>query len=443
MKPFCPGNPLDRYASRREFLYVGLLGGLGLSLPGFLRQRALAEAKDFPLRPGVAAGVIQIFLPGGIAHQESWDPKPLAPAEYRGPFGAVSTKLPGVQFGEHLKELAGLADRFTVIRSMSHGEAAHERGTHNMFTGYRPSPALQYPSMGSVVSHELGPRNNLPPYVCVPNVPNEFANAGYLSPAFGPFALGADPASGSFQVRDLNLPAGVTDERFARRRSMLDSVDRHFRSIEDSDAVASMDSFYQHAYRLIASPAAREAFHLQAEPDAVKDRYGRGAAGMRMLMARRLIEAGVRFVSLTVGGWDHHERIQAGIQKELPPVDKAVAALIRDLDERGMLDTTLVLVTSEFGRTPKINKTGGRDHWPRVFSVMMAGGGVKRGYVHGSSDALGGEVEDDGVSVADFAATVYNQLGIPSEKELMAPGARPIEIVAGGEVLDAVLAKKA
>jgi Protein of unknown function (DUF1501) len=443
MKPFCPGNPLDRYASRREFLYVGLLGGLGLTLPQFLRQQAHGAQKSYATHQPVAQGIIQIFLPGGLAHQESFDPKPYAPAEYRGPFGAIDTALPGVQFGQFLPNIAKIADKITVIRSMSHGEAAHERGTQNMFTGYRPSPALEYPSIGSVISHELGPRNDLPPYVCVPSVPNEFANSGYLSSAFGPFALGADPARADFKVRDLSLPGGVDDARFERRKSLLETVDHHFRSMEDSDAITSMDAFYQHAYKLISSPKAREAFNLAAEPDKVKDEYGRNAAGQRMLLARRLIEAGVRFVSLTAGGWDHHDNLKAGIEKELPPADQAIAALIRDLDQRGMLDTTLVMVTTEFGRTPKINPTAGRDHWPRVFSTMLAGGGVKRGYIHGASDALGGEVDENGVTVQDFAKTIYHQIGINADKELMSPGSRPIEIVDGGQVLDAILAKKA
>jgi hypothetical protein len=439
----CPGNPLERYSSRREFFYVGLLGGLGLTLPHFLSNRAFGDTKTFAKRDPVAQGVIHIFLPGGISHQESFDPKPLAPAEYRGPFGAIDTKIPGIQFSEFMKETAQIADKVTLIRSMSHGEAAHERGTHNMFTGYRPSPALQYPSIGSVISHELGSRNDLPPYVCVPSVPNEYANSGYLSSAFGPFALGSDPAQGNFQVRDLNLPNGVDDARFARRRSLLDTVDHHFRALEESDAIDSMDAFYQHAYQLISSQKAREAFDLKSEPDALKDEYGRTPAGQRMLLARRLIEGGVRFVSLTAGGWDHHDNIKGNIQKELPQTDKAIATLIRDLDRRGMLDSTLVMVTSEFGRSPKINATAGRDHWPRVFSTMLAGGGTKRGYVHGSSDSLGGEVDTDMVSVADLATTLYNQIGINADTELMSPGNRPIEIVAGGQVLDAILDKKA
>jgi hypothetical protein len=439
----CPGNPLARDFSRREFLYVGLVGGLGLSLPQFLRMQAHGAQKHYETRAGVAQSVINIFLPGGMAHQESFDPKPFAPAEYRGPFGGINTALKGVQFSQNLKELAKVADKMTVIRSMAHGEAAHERGTHNMFTGYRPSPAVEYPSIGSVISHELGPRESLPPYVCVPSVPNEWAGSGYLSSAYGPFALGNDPSRKDFKVRDLNLPKGVDEERFKRRRSLLETVDHHFRSLENSDELDSMDAFYQHAYKLISSQKAREAFNINAESDKVRDRYGRHAPGQRMLLARRLVESGVRFVSLTAGGWDHHDNIKDGVTKNMPTVDHAVATLLKDLDERGLLDTTMVLLTTEFGRTPKINPNGGRDHWPRVFSIMMAGGGVKRGLIHGSSDALGGEPEEDRVSVADMATTVYHQLGITADKELMAPGNRPIEIVQGGRVLDEILDKKA
>ncbi len=443
MKTPCAGNPLARGNTRREFLSVGSLSFLGLTLPQLFSQQAQAAQKFYETRNGVAQGVIHVFLPGGLAQHESFDPKPMAPNEYRGPFGAIDTSLNGVQFGEMFKQCAKVAHQMTVIRSMSHGEAAHERGTHNMFTGYRPSPAVAYPSIGSVVAHELGSRHQLPPYVCVPTVPNEYADSGFLSSAFGPFALGSDPAQGNFTVRDLNLPNGVDDARFARRRALLEMVDHHFRSLEESDAIASMDAFYQHAYQLISSQHAREAFDLNAEPAALRDEYGRNAAGQRMILARRLIEAGVRFVSLTAGSWDHHQGLKGGIEKEVPQVDQAIAALIRDLEQRGMLQNTLVLITSEFGRTPKINPTGGRDHWPRVFSTVLAGGGVKAGHVHGSSDSLGGEPESDAVSVADLATTIYNQLGINADKELMAPGGRPIEICDGGRVLDEILAKKA
>ena len=439
----CLGNPLSSPASsmnsRREFLHVGLLAGLGLTLPEFLRMQAQGAQKNYTSQEGVAKSVIQIFLPGGLAQQESFDPKPYAPSEYRGPFGTVKTNLTGVAFSEHMKHLAKIADQITVIRSMSHGEAAHERGTHNMFTGYRPSPALQFPSMGSVVSHELGSKNNLPPYVCVPNVPNIYAGSGYLSTAYGPFGLGADPAKDGFKVRDLNLPEGVDVERFNRRKSMLSTVDAHFRSLESADTLDSMDAFYQHAYQLISSQKAREAFDLSKEPDKLKQMYGKTQAGQRMLLARRLAEAGVRFISLTAGSWDHHDNIKEGIKGNLPSVDKAVAALITDLGQRGMLDNTLVMLTSEFGRTPKINKTNGRDHWPRVFSVMLAGGGVQKGLIYGKSNALAAEPEEDKVGVQDLATTIYHQLGITADKELMAPGGRPIEIVKGGSVIQDLL----
>ena len=439
----CSGNPLANPYSRRGFLQVGMLGGLGLTLPQFLKMEARGAQKDYETREGVAKSVIQIFLPGGMAHQESWDPKPYAPSEYRGPFSTINTSIKGERFSQYMKQTAKVADKMTIIRSMAHGEAAHERGTHNMFTGYKPSPALEYPSMGAVVAHELGTRNSLPPYVCVPNVPNEFANSGYLSSAYGPFAIGSEPSRGDFKVRDLNMPGGVDDKRFSRRRNLLDTVDNHFRELEKSDALESMDAFYQHAYSLISSQQAREAFNLKAEKEEVRNKYGMNQPGQRMLLARRLVEAGTRFVSLTTGGWDHHDNIKNAMSRQLPPVDQAIATLISDLDERGLLDSTLVMVTSEFGRTPKINGTGGRDHWPRVFSVALAGGGTHRGMIYGSSDALGAEPEEDRVEIEDLATTVYNQLGITGDKELMAPGDRPIEIVDGGNVLDDILAKKA
>jgi uncharacterized protein (DUF1501 family) len=308
-----------------------------------------------------------------------------------------------------------------------------------MFTGYRPSPALQFPSFGSVVAHEFGSRNSLPPYVCVPNMPNPYAGSGYLSSAYGPFSLGADPASGRFQVRDLSLANGVDDARFNRRRDMLGAVDAHFKALEESDALHAMDAFYQQAYSMLSSQKAREAFNLQSEPDAMKDAYGKNGAGMRLLMCRRLVEGGVRFVSTTYGGWDHHSGLRGGFQGQMPAFDKAFAALINDLDQRGLLKSTLVMVTSEFGRTPKVNKDQGRDHWPKVFSIILAGGGIKRGQIYGSSDATGAEPKNDPLTVENMATTVYNQLGINADKELMAPGGRPVEIVNGGDVVTELL----
>jgi hypothetical protein len=428
------GDPAHfRRPSRRSFLYVGMLGGLGLTLDNFFRLQARADGKPGGKEPK-AKSAIHIFLPGGMAHQDSFDPKPYSPIEYRGEMGTIQTKVEGVLLNEYLKETAKIADKITICRSMTHGEAAHERGTHNMFTGYRPSPALVYPSMGSVVSHEFGPRNNLPPYVCIPNQPTNFAGTGYLSSAYSPFSLGSDPANPGFTVQDLNLPGGVDDKRFTSRRSMLEAVNGYFAAKEKADGLEAMDTFYQRAYSLISSQKAREAFNINAEPAPVRDEYGRNAAGQRMLLARRLVGAGVRYVSLTYGGWDMHNGIKGGMAGQLPEFDKAFATLIRDLDRTGLLDSTLVMISSEFGRTPKINATAGRDHWPKVFSVVLAGGGIKRGFVYGTSDSTATEPENDPLTVEDLAMTVYRQLGIEGEKKLMAPGNRPIDIVREGAV---------
>ena len=422
----CVGSPLRR----RNFLHVGFVGGLGLTLDSYHRLRA---AEPPAAKKAKAEACIHIFLPGGAAHQESWDPKPFAPVEYRGEMGTVQTRLDGVVFNECLKQTAGIADKITVCRSMTHGEAAHERGTHNMFTGYRPSPAITFPSMGSVISHELGVRNNLPPYVAVPSMPTNFAGSGYLSSSYAPFSLGSDPASPGFRVQDLALPGGVTPDRFTTRRNMLDAVNAHFAGKEKSDNLDAMDTFYQRAYGLISSEKARAAFDINREDPKVRDAYGRNAAGQRLLMARRLVESGVRFVTLTYGGWDLHGGIVGGTRSQLPQLDQAFAALVKDLDARGMLESTLVMISSEFGRTPKINGTAGRDHWPKVFSVVLAGGGIKQGQVYGKSDATASEPEEDALTVEDLAHTVYHCLGIDAEKKLMSPGDRPIDIVREGK----------
>ncbi|MCG8649188.1 MAG: DUF1501 domain-containing protein [Pirellulales bacterium] len=432
----CHGNPI----SRRGFLAAGTFGGLGLTLPQLMwMEQAAADQKHYDFIEAKAKSVIHVYLPGGMAHQESWDPKPYSPIEYRGEMKPVKTNT-GEIFCESIPKLAKIADKLCVIRSMTHGEAAHERGTHNMFTGYKPSPALKYPSFGAVVSHEYGPRDNMPPYVCIPNQPNEFAGTGYLSSSYGPFSLGSDPASSGFRVRDLAMYSGVDQERFTRRQSALAAVNKKFSAMTNSDNVSAMNTFYERAYNLLGSEKAKAAFDLSKEDDKMKDSYGKNQAGQRLLMARRLVEAGCRLVTLTYGGWDMHQGITAAMNRTMPPLDQALSRLITDLDERGLLDTTLVMVSSEFGRTPKINKDAGRDHYPKVFSVMLAGGGIKGGTIYGSSNATASEPEFDPVGPGDLATTMYHQLGIVADKELMAPGDRPIEIVDGGKVLTDIIA---
>lgn len=431
--PHCCDPYHFRKHTRREMLKVGFLGGVSLTLGDYLMLRA-ARADDPQTAGPPADAVIMIFLEGGLSHVDTFDPKPNAPVEIRGELGAVKTNT-GETLGGLLKQTAGVADKIGIIRSFTHTEAAHERGQHNMLTGYKPSPAITYPSMGSVVSHEYGPRKDLPPYVCVPSANNPWLGTGYLSSAYGPFSLGSDPAAGNFQVRDLSLPAGVDVDRSTRRRALLATVNEHFRSLEKAEPLEAMDTFYERAYSLISSEHARNAFNIAAEDAKLRDEYGRTGIGQRLLMARRLVEAGVRFVTVTYGGWDNHQRIRDALRGGFPPVDQAYATLIRDLARRGLLNKTLVVLATEFGRTPRINRNAGRDHWPKVFSTVMAGGGLKGGVIIGGSDPTASEPSHSPVGPADMAATIFTQLGINPEKELLSTGGRPIEIVRHGKVI--------
>jgi hypothetical protein len=424
-----------RKPGRREFLRVGVVGSLGLTLGDFFRMQARADLKHYESKEGVAKSIIQIVLPGGMAHQESWDPKPEAPLEYRGPFGIAKTKLPGIVLNENFKSVAQVIDKMTIVRSIAGKEADHGRASYTMFTGYRKSPAIEHPSLGAVVSHEFGPRKDLPPYVAIPSA-NEYGGTGYLGSQFGPFGIGSDPARNGYKVRDLSLPPGVDDRRFTTRREIRGVVDDHFRyQAKNAEALGAMDEFYQRAYALISSPAARQAFDIEKESSETRQKYGNSDAGPRFLLARRLVEAGVRFVTVSYGGWDMHAGIENAMRRQAPGLDSALAGLIRDLSDRGMLDSTIVLVTSEFGRTPKINASAGRDHFPRVFSHAIAGGGFKKGLVYGSSNSTASEPEENPVRVEDVLTTVYHQLGINADKELMSAGNRPIEIIDGGEVV--------
>lgn len=431
-QPACPCTG----PSRRDFLRVGVLGGLGLTLGDYLQMQA-AQAQEGGVAPK-AQSAIFIFMAGGMSHLDTFDPKPYAPIEYRGELGTVQTNT-GDVLGGQFTRMAAIADKFSVIRSMTHGEAAHERGTHNMLTGYRPSPAIVYPSFGAVISQQLGPRQDLPAYIAIPSAGDPFLGTGYLSSAYGPFSVGGEPAADGFRVRDLNLPDGVSAERLDRRRNLLDAVDSHFASLEQSDALSAMGSYYQRAYSLISSQGAREAFDIGAEPAEVRDQYGRNNIGQRMLLARRLVEAGARFVTVIDGGWDHHKGIRDAMRNQLPPVDQAVSALLTDLDQRGLLASTLVVLTTEFGRTTRINADGGRDHWPKAFSTIVAGGGTKGGVIHGATDPYGGEPASDAVGPADLAATIYGQLGINPHDKLMSAGNRPIDIVRDGTPISTIV----
>lgn len=416
---------------------MGVLSGLGLTLGDFFALQA-AQAETGAGK-GKADSVIFIFMAGGMSHLDTFDPKPYAPLEYRGELGHVATNT-GETFGGLFPKLAQVADKMSVIRSLTHGEAAHERGTHNMLTGYRPSAAVQYPSLGSVVAHEYGPRRDLPAYISIPNADNPYLGTGYLSAEYGPFSVGGEPNAQGFQVRDLKLPEGVDAQRMDRRKSLLEAVDHHFSTMEATNLLSAMDSYYQRAYDLISSQSAREAFNIASESNEVRDEYGRHDFGQRLLLARRLVEAGARFVTVIDGGWDHHQNIRDNMRAKMPPVDQGLSTLLRDLDRRGLLQSTLVVLATEFGRTVKINPDGGRDHWPKAFSIMLAGGGVKGGTIYGETDARGGEPIADPVSPEDLAATIYTQLGIDPEKKLISPGDRPVAVVRGGSVLYDLLA---
>ena len=420
--------------SRRDFLKVGVISGLGLTLGDYFRFLD-AQAEGTPK----AESCIFIFCAGGMSHVDTFDPKPYSPIEYRGELGVANTNT-GEVFGATMARMAQVADKLTVLRSVTHGEAAHERGTHNMLTGFRPSPAIVYPSMGSVVSHEFGPRNDMPAYIAIPGAGDPFMGTGYLSSAYGPFSVGGEPVSDGFQVRDLNLAGGVTPERMEGRKGLLTAVDNHFRSMEKTDVLDAMDSYYQRAYALISSQKAREAFNIAAEPSEVRDQYGRTAMGQRLLLARRLVEAGARFITVVDGGYDMHVNIKGGFQSIGPALDQGVATLVADMAARGLLEKTLVVLTTEFGRTVRINKDGGRDHWPKAFSVVLAGGGLKGGVIHGATDAYGSEPSKDPVGPADISATIFNQLGIDVRKKLMSDGNRPIDLVRDGNVIAPVVA---
>ena len=417
--------------NRRDFIKIGALGYLGLSLSQFLELQSASAAPN----PAQARSVILLWMDGGPSHTDTWDPKPAGSADTRSEFAAIATNVPGIQICEYLPKMARQMDKVTLLRALSHNEGAHERAAHTLLTGWHPTPALVYPSMGSVVSKELGASGPLPPYIAVPGgaFGQGYGQSGYLEAAYNPFSVGSDPNSPNFSVRDVSLPPGVTMERLNRRRTLLQSMDALYRRFDATQEAASRSTFYDRAYDMISSPQTKNAFNLHQEPDTIKDLYGRTTFGQSCLLARRLVEAGVRFVTVNMGGWDtHSNNFKALKQYQLPPVDQGFAALLQDLSDRGLLDDTLVVWMGEFGRTPHVNDRAGRDHWPGAQCAVLAGAGVPGGHVVGVTDPDGAASTDVKVSPADLVATVYAKLGIDFTKHYTTPTQRPVQILAGG-----------
>ncbi len=416
---------------RRSFLRAGVLGGLGLTLPGMLRQ---AQASGHAAR---ARSAILVWLNGGLTHHDTFDPKPDAVAEIRGEMGTIATSVPGVRFADSIPHLARAMRHLAVIRSVTHPNSAHDGGQAQMLSGYNFVPGHNYPSIGAVVGHELGSRGGLPPYLVVPSESSPYLHAGHLGSAHNPFAVGGNPNDPSFQVRDVEEADGITHARSQRRQALLRQVDEDFRRVDSSGALESVDRFTAQAYDLIRSRQARAAFDLNQVDDRTRDRYGRTQLGQSCLLARRLVEAGVPCITVSSDDWDHHQnlypRLRAG--EMLPAFDRGFAALVEDLAQRGLLDSTLVVFLTEFGRTPRINSIQGRDHWSRAFSVAFAGGGVRGGQVIGASDAEGAMPRHRPVTPEDVAHSIYTLLGVDPDKELPSTSGRRIPIVRGSRFI--------
>lgn len=432
---------------RRDWMRIGGLSALGLGMADFLRLRRLSAAES-PIAPK-AKSCILIWMDGGPSHLETFDPKPNAPEEVRGPMSTLGTNLPGVRLGECLERTATCMDKLAVIRSMTSPLGEHNFGTHYMMTGYRPTPALEYPTFGATLSHLREKQGVLPPHIAVPEFSRNHSGNGFLSASTRPFAVGGNPGKPDFRVRDLDFYRGLDLDRLNRRREMVQTLDSFSRR-QDASPSNATDPDLQRAYDLIASPEAKRSFRLSEEPDSIRQQYGldRGNnIGQCCLLARRLVERGVPFVTVNSRGWDTHQDILKLKQRyptdrnaPLPTFDRAFSGLIQDLDARGMLDETLVVAMGEFGRTPKINSNSGRDHWPNVFSVVLAGGGIQGGQVHGASDALAEYPQDNPVTPSDLAATIYTLLGVDPNAELHTSDGRPVRISPdGAEVIRSLI----
>jgi uncharacterized protein (DUF1501 family) len=427
--------------SRRDCLQLGLGTLLGGGLATALRARAFAG--DAASRPDAKAkACILIWMDGGPTHFETFDPKPDAPAEYRGEFKAIPTAVPGVQYSEHMPLLAKLLGKYSMIRSIRHDQGNHGAGNHYMMTGAPPRIPVGcgafvsfHPSMGSVVAHERGAPAGLPAYFSMPSM-SRSGGPNFLGAKYAPFVVGGDPNNQNFKVRDVVLPEGLTADRFETRTDLRSDVDtfRRFTDKAAADPAAALDDHYQQAADLMNSKEAQAAFEIGREPTKTRERYGRNSFGQRALLARRLVEAGVPFVTLYDGGWDHHSDIFGALKTRLPKWDQTVAALITDLDDRGLLESTLVIALGEFGRTPKISTLSGqtkpgRDHWANAMSVLFAGGGTPGGAVVGATDRKGFAAVERVLSPENFVATVYAKLGIDPGKILYNAQGRPTHLV--------------
>ena len=422
--------------NRRELLRVGGLSAFGLGLPGFLQLQQLQASESMQRVTRKSKSCILIWLDGGPSHLETFDPKPEAAQEVRGPLNTVATAIPGIRLNECLVETAKRLDDIAIIRSMTSPLGEHNFGTHYLQTGFKPTPALVYPSFHSVGASVYDRLSSLPPNVAIPSYRvggGRYSGNGFLDRAYGPFSVGSDPSKKGFQVQDLDLYQGLTLDRLQRRREFVSQLDK-FSQLESGP----VDSTFEQAFRLVTSSEAKQAFDLSRESQKLREKYGNRTVGQSCLLARRLVERGVPFVTVNYKGWDTHTdlytRLKEGFSGARKPVglvpslDRAFSALIDDLKERRMLDETLVVVMGEFGRTPKLNAAGGRDHWPRVFSVALAGGGVKGGQVIGSSDSVGESPENRPVTPGDLVASIYQLLGIDPALELKTSDGRPIRI---------------
>jgi len=432
--------------TRREALHIGGTGLLGgMAIGPLLANKAFASA----IAPK-AKSCIFLMLEGGPSHIDMWDLKPNAPAEIRGEFQPRSTNVPGTQISEILPHCAKVVDKMTILRSHSHGDNAHQTGRHWVLTGYPPDfPDGQakgmpfnslYPSIGSIISRELGPGGVVPPYVEMPN-PLGPGGPGFFGAAYAPFTIQNDPVSPNFEVRDLNLAKGIDDRRFRLRRKLLAGAEQLGKQGPKSGQAKTMASYYDRALELVTSPQAKKAFQIQLEKEKTRARYGYTSIGQCSLLARRLVESGCRFVGIDHGSWDTHVDNFTSHKKALvPPTDMALSALLTDLDDRGMLDETLVVMMGEMGRTPRINGNAGRDHWSQCQTVILAGGGVKRGAVVGASDKTASYPTTQPYGIQDLLRTIFHLMGIDTDKTYHTPLGRPVPLVNGGKVIKELFA---